>query len=288
VTDVVGRGARRASALGRPVLWSLMLLALGLGGVSLGGKEVPPGLLLASLLALFSVVATGVTSQGSGVFARPVMAARTNRPELALTFDDGPDPVHTPLILDVLEARGHRGTFFVTGARAALHSEVLTDIARRGHGLANHSYLHSPLTNLQPPVALVSELQRTSAIIARATGSRPRWFRPPVGLLSPRIARAALTAELELVAWTASARDGVASRSVAGALKRLLPHVRAGAILVLHDAMPGGGIPVASAVLPRLLDRLEERGLRSVPLDELFEASPKGVQPPSAVTSRAS
>jgi peptidoglycan/xylan/chitin deacetylase (PgdA/CDA1 family) len=288
VTDVMGKAARRASALGRPVLWSLMLLALGLGGASLAGKPLPSGLLFASLLALLAVVATGVISQGSGVFARPIMAARTHRPELALTFDDGPDPANTLPILDVLEARGHRGTFFVTGDRAALHYEVLTEIARRGHGLANHSYRHAALTNLQSAGALASELETTSAIIARVTGSQPRWFRPPVGLLSPRVAEAALTAELELVAWTASARDGVSSRTAASALSRLLPHVQAGAILVLHDALQGGGVPVALAVLPRLLDRLEERGLRSVPLDQLFEASPSRIESPSAVTRRAS
>jgi peptidoglycan-N-acetylglucosamine deacetylase len=274
-------GPRRASVFGRALLWSLMLLALGLGGASLAGRTAPSGLLLASLLALLAVLATGVAFQGSGVFARPVIAARTHRPELALTFDDGPDPVHTPPILDLLEARGHRGTFFVTGERAALHSELLTEIARRGHGLANHSYRHSILTSLKAPSALASELQETSAIIARVTGSPPRWFRPPVGLLSPRVAEAALAAELELVAWTASARDGVASRTAAGALKRLLPHVHAGAILVLHDTLQGGGVPVASVVLPRLLDRLEERGLCSVPLDQLLDAAPAGLNRPA-------
>jgi peptidoglycan/xylan/chitin deacetylase (PgdA/CDA1 family) len=200
------------------------------------------------------------------------MAAYTDRPELALTFDDGPDPVHTLAILDTLEARGHRGTFFVIGERALSHEQVITAIAQRGHGLANHSYRHSYLTNFSPAKALAGDLRRTTEIIERATGVRTRWFRPPLGLLSPRVAEAARQAQLDLVAWTASARDGVPTRSRADAMARLEPHLRPGAILVLHDGRTRrGGTPLAPTLLPTLLDRLEEKGLRSVPLDRLLD-----------------
>jgi peptidoglycan-N-acetylglucosamine deacetylase len=260
-----------ASPLGRPVLWGAVVFALAVGVAWSGGLGLPTWLPFAGLLAVAAAVATGVAWQGSGVFARPLVSVRTARPELALTFDDGPDPVHTLAILDLLEAHQHRGTFFIIGERARKHPQVLAEIARRGHGLANHSYRHGYLTNLSPVGALTEDLRRTTEIIEKASGVRPRWFRPPMGLLSPRVVKAARQARLDLVAWTASARDGVARTTGARALARLEPHLRPGAILVLHDASLGGAPPAALTFLPDLLDRLEARGLQSVTLDRLLE-----------------
>jgi peptidoglycan/xylan/chitin deacetylase (PgdA/CDA1 family) len=271
----------RASAWGRPVLAAAVLLPLTTAAATLLGSALSPGWLILDLSLLATVIAVGVVVQSSGVFARPVIASGTPRPELALTFDDGPDPVHTPPILAALEAGGHRGTFFVIGERAAKYPELLAEIARRGHGVENHSYHHSYLTNLLPPKRLARELAQTSALIAETTGQPPRWFRPPVGLLSPRIAAAARLARLELVAWTASARDGVASRTVADAAARLEPHLRPGAILVLHDGpRRGGGAPIALSVLQIVLEQMETRGLRSVRLDQLLRPGAPPSQDP--------
>jgi peptidoglycan/xylan/chitin deacetylase (PgdA/CDA1 family) len=117
---------------------------------------------------------------------------------------------------------------------------------------------------------LTEDLLRAQQLLVRA-GARPRWFRPPVGLLSPRVVAAAQRAGLELVSWTASARDGRAATTPAQASARLCAAARPGAILVLHDAAERGErAPIAPLVLPSLLDALAARGLRSVTLDELF------------------
>ena len=219
------------------------------------------------------VIATGVAFQGSGIFARPLISVETERPELALTFDDGPNAQVTLEILTLLEAEGHRATFFVVGERARDQPSLLREIPQRGHLLANHSLRHSFLTPFRRPQQLSEELEETSQIIARVVGNAPRWFRPPVGLLSPRVASAARRAALELVAWTASARDGVASRTVADAIRRLEPHLVRGAILVLHDGAMGNHASLAPAILKELLPRLRERGLTSVTLDQLLRSA---------------
>lgn len=269
----------RASRVGRWAAGLSWLSGLGAAGATLVRGELPASLLLGAGALAAGSVAAGVAWQGSGIFARPLLSVDTGRPELALTFDDGPDPRFTPAVLELLAARGQRATFFVIGERAAAHPGLLRAIARGGHALGNHSFAHAYATPFRSPARLAEELRRTSALIEDALGARPRWFRPPVGLLSPRVAAAARIAELELVGWTASARDGVASRTVPAALERLAPHLRPGAILTLHDGALGSrATSIARPLLEALLDRMEARGLRSVTLDALLS-------PPAPVAS---
>ena len=112
---------------------------------------------------------------------------------------------------------------------------------------------------------LAAELRRTSELIRAATGRVPRWFRPPVGLLSPRVVSAAQAAGLQLVGWSATARDGVDFTGPERSLARLAKGLTEGAVLVIHDARPGG-----PALLNALLELLHQRKLRSVTLDELL------------------
>ncbi len=240
-----------------------------------GAAPVVVVIAAAALLAL--TAGTGVVVPSSGMFARPVLGVRTARRELALTFDDGPDPKWTPPVLDLLESHGYRGTFFVIGERAAQHAGLLAEMSRRGHEIANHTWTHSLSTVFVTPRRLALELERANDLIERTTGMRPTWFRPPAGLLSPRIAPAATLAGLRLVTWTASARDGVAFTSVPAALSRLDKFIVPGAIIVLHDAARDSDRkPIACEVLRAVLERMDAAGLRSVRLSELCPGRPIG------------
>lgn len=265
---------RYSSPIGPIALIAALLTVAACAVMSLIGLLTPP-LAAASVLPLFLVIGVGVASPASGVFARCVLGVNSDRHELALTFDDGPDPLWTPLILDLLERRQQRATFFVIGERAEQHPELLRDIVKRGHEVANHSWSHSYLTAFTPPDSLARQLERTNSLIVNVTGIRPRWFRPPVGLLSPRISRAARIAGLQLVSWTATARDGVERTTVAEALGRLERAVAPGAILVLHDGRMKDSAepvePIARMVVSALLDRMEAKRLRSVTLSQLCE-----------------
>jgi peptidoglycan/xylan/chitin deacetylase (PgdA/CDA1 family) len=265
----------RASRWGRPVAGTVLCIAIVAGIAAAVGIALSPWIPAGLGLLLLLSITLGVTWQGSGVFTRPIMAVRTPRKELALTFDDGPDPRFTPALLDLLDARGHKGTFFVIGARAEAHADLLQEIARRGHGLGNHTYQHSYRTAFAPPSQLAAELRKTGALIQQLAGITTHWFRAPVGLLSPRVAAAARLAGVDVVAWTASARDGVASRRVPESLQKLGPHLVPGAILVLHDGvMDNRNETIALPLLREVLDRLDDRGLKSVTLDQLLAATP--------------
>lgn len=272
----VPRG-RRPAPWGRVALVGTCITALGLGAARGLGlvTGVPDAAFWGLLGALLGLVGVGVFVLPSGTFGRPLLGGDGRRPLVAITFDDGPDPAATREIMTLLEERGHRGTFFVIGQRAAAERELVHEIARRGHALGNHSYFHSHLTPFHSAGRLAAELEETGAVLAATTGVRPRWFRPPMGLLSPPVAEAARRAGLDVVGWTCSARDGWASTTLEAAVARLERGLRPGAILVLHDAVERGTrAPIAPAVLRRLLVLLEVRGLRSVTLDELLEVPP--------------
>jgi peptidoglycan/xylan/chitin deacetylase (PgdA/CDA1 family) len=246
--------------------WARVLFAVALCGAAFAWM-MPWWFWGIDLSLVVISVGAGVFIQGAGLFARPILALEPSRAEgkLALTFDDGPDPVHTRAVMDVLERDGHRGTFFVIGKRAAEQRELLAEMRARGHALGNHSWNHAHTTPFLAPKKLAAELKQAQELL----GS-PRWFRPPVGILSPRVVEAAALAGVTLVGWSRNARDGVAS-TVEAAAARLKPAIVPGAILVLHDAAERGDrAPIAVEVLQKVLKEMKDKGLRSVTLDELL------------------
>jgi len=263
--------------------WARVLFGAAVAGAlaalvaTIAGHDVPWWAIAADALALVAAIGAGVFLLGSGLFARPILAVAPARARdrLAITFDDGPDATHTPPLLELLERAGHRATFFVIGKRAEAAPELLAEIVRRGHGLGNHSYAHAYTTPFVHPTRLAADLANAQEVMARA-GARVRFFRPPIGLLSPRVAEAARRIGLTIVGWSATARDGRASTTAETAAARLAAAARPGAILVLHDCVERGArTPVAAAALPLLLEALAARGLRSVTLDELISDEEK-------------
>lgn len=261
--------------------WARLLFAAALAGTAtalvatVAGVAVPWWCVPACGSALLVAIGAGVFLLGSGLFARPILAVRPGRAgqRLAITFDDGPDERHTRAVASLLEARGHRGTFFVIGRRAQSARALLAELLQRGHALGNHSWAHAYTTPFAPPKQLAADLARAQALFAEV-GASVRFFRPPIGLLSPRVVEAARRIGLTIVGWSATARDGRATTTAEQAAARLIAAARPGAILVLHDAAERDGrSPVAPAALALLLDALDARGLRSVTLDELIGPS---------------
>jgi peptidoglycan/xylan/chitin deacetylase (PgdA/CDA1 family) len=187
---------------------------------------------------------------------------------VALTFDDGPDPEVTPRVLDLLDERGARGTFFCIARHAASHPRIVAEIARRGHAVENHTFHHSPGFCFLGPRPLGRELDRAQAVLAEHAGSLPRWFRAPAGLRNPWLDSALAARGLHLASWTRRGFDTV-SRDPEAVLRRLARRLAPRDVLLLHDRAPlrdAGADAVVLAVLPRLLDRLGHAGLRSVAL----------------------
>jgi peptidoglycan/xylan/chitin deacetylase (PgdA/CDA1 family) len=203
---------------------------------------------------------------GPNLSRLPEAAAR--RGEVVLSFDDGPDAQITPLVLDLLDRHGAKASFFFTGTRAQCHPEVVSEVARRGHSVENHSDRHSNFFACYGAARYRRELSCAQARLAALAGRAPRYFRAPMGLRNPLLEPVLARMGLRLVSWTRRGFDSV-SRDPQRVLARLTRGLAAGDILLLHDA--GGartraGRPVVLEVLPGLLERLRRAGLRSVSL----------------------
>ena len=195
-------------------------------------------------------------------------ADRARRGEIALTFDDGPDPAVTRAVLDLLDRHGAQASFFCIGDRAAAHPALLREIGRRGHGVENHTQRHSRAFAGYPPRHLARELRAAQETIAGITGRAPGFFRPPAGLRSPLLDPVLQRLGLRHASWTRRGFDTVSGDPDA-VLRRLAGGLGAGDVLLLHDgnaARTPDGRPVVLAVLPALLERISAAGLRSVAL----------------------
>ncbi|MFZ4774072.1 MAG: polysaccharide deacetylase family protein [Terrimicrobiaceae bacterium] len=186
---------------------------------------------------------------------------RTEKNEVWLTIDDGPDPEQTPQILDLLAAAGARASFFVIGKKADWNRPLCRRIVAEGHTLENHTYSHpSGLFWAMPCCAIRAEIQRCSHAIRVAAGVDPSWFRSPAGLTNSCVHPAAARAWLRVAGWSADGLDGLPGRDPRDAVARILKGLRPGAILLLHEGEGRRSVET----LKLLLDELAARGFRCV------------------------
>jgi peptidoglycan/xylan/chitin deacetylase (PgdA/CDA1 family) len=181
---------------------------------------------------------------------------------VALTFDDGPDPVDTPKLLDLLREKGVKATFFVIGKRAEQYPEIVRRAWAEGHLIANHTWSHYPLFCFLTPRRLRDEIERGTESVRRSCGFRPHLFRSPVGLRHPFLAPYLQDAGLEYVSWSIRTRDTLTASSTVLA-RRILDKAASGDIILLHDHLPKGAHAMLEA-LPGVIDELRKRGFEFV------------------------
>jgi peptidoglycan/xylan/chitin deacetylase (PgdA/CDA1 family) len=209
-------------------------------------------------------------------------AAAVGRREVAITIDDGPDPRVTPRVLDLLDERRAKATFFCIGERVQRHAELAREMVRRGHAVENHSQRHLNHFSLLGPHALVTEIERAQDTIGITTGQPPLFFRAPAGLRSPFLDPVLSRLGLHLASWTRRGFDTVSGRAET-VLGKLTRGLGAGDILLLHDghaALTGRGVPVVLEVLPRLLDALAAAHVTPVTLRAAL--APPGREAPAS------
>lgn len=198
-------------------------------------------------------------------------------PEIAVTYDDGPHPVHTPRILDVLAEHDTHATFFVLAQPAAAHPEIIRCIVDGGHELALHGPDHQSLLERSTQEA-VQAVTASRTLVEDVAGVPLRFYRPPYGQHTPAQARAIHRSGLDLVVWSGDPRDWV-DDTESNIVDRAMGQVFPGAILLLHDdrADPhtlgrGERLPAfdRAKVLDELLSRARDAGFRATTVGGLF------------------
>lgn len=183
--------------------------------------------------------------------------------QIALTFDDGPTPGVTDRILDKLKERNLHATFFMIGERIAAAPELARRVLAEGHDIGNHSYTHPKLTTLPGP-AVIAEIEKTQAVIARELNHRAAWFRPPYGAFRANQAALATNAGMRVVLWNVDPGDWSqpGENKISGTI---LEKAAAGAIVVCHDRHEQ-----TANCMSAILDGLLARGFTPVTLSRLL------------------
>jgi peptidoglycan-N-acetylglucosamine deacetylase len=200
--------------------------------------------------------------QGSG---QPIYHGNAKLPEVALTFDDGPNPPYTQEVLAILQRYGVDATFFCVGRLAQANYILVKQEYAAGHVIGNHSWSHPYLPNFSG--AIISwQLSTTSDTIANIIGVRPTFFRPPYGAFNAQVLTIANAQGLSTVIWDVDPRDW----SMPGTnviIARVLSQVHNGAIILMHDG--GGNRSQTVAALPTIIATIQQRGYHFVTLPQL-------------------
>lgn len=197
-----------------------------------------------------------------------------SQPVAVLTFDDGPSAVYTPRILDILKAKGVKGTFFLLGSQVVKNPEIAKRIFDEGHDIGNHTYSHRELL-FSTRRLVQDEVERTEHAIQEVTGYETRLLRPPRGVYSDAVRRLLQGEGYTIALWTVSSRDwqGISARSI---LRRVKAFTRPGAIMLFHDSGSLFGWKGANRMntveaLPAVIDYLlHTRGYKIIPLSEIL------------------
>lgn len=227
-----------------------------------------------TLLGFVGIVGWLVASPRTQVFVRTVYRASPETKTVAFTFDDGPDPMWTPRVLDLLAQHGAKGTFFVVGERALKHPELVERIAREGHEVGCHTNTHAFTFHFWTASHMARDITRAQATLEKLVGRPSRMFRPPQGIRVPQLHSALerVASRPRCVTWTARGFDSRPT-TAKHIEDNLMPAVAAGSILTLHDGTGFGGgtdrAPTLTA-LGNLLDVAKSRGLACVRLSELL------------------
>ena len=203
---------------------------------------------------------------GSGVYLKTLCRRETDEPFVALTFDDGPDAVMTPRVLDTLNRYGVKATFFLVGEKVRKHPDIVRRIVGDGHIIGNHTYTHSAKFPLSSSQSVQKELADTQQIVEDIVGVKMRLFRPPFGVTNPIIGDVVRYFGMQSIGWSVRSFDTIEKRTREDVCRRIKRKLHNGAVILLHDRCKNADI-----LLEYLLEEISACNMQVVMLDKLLE-----------------
>ena len=229
------------------------------------------GLLLSAGVAAASPRA-GDPRGANRVYEAPGYSGDPNANVAALTFDDGPHPVFTPQILDILKAKGVRATFFLVGREAERHPDLVRRIVAEGHVIANHTWDHPHLQGMAED-RFEFQIDHTNQVLESISGQDVVCARPPYGDAQPDTVARLAAHGLSSIVWSADSAD-FEKPGVEAIVANSLEGLRPGSIVLMHD---GGGVRDQTiAALPRIIDEIRGRGFELSPVCDGRPHNPEG------------
>ena len=185
---------------------------------------------------------------------------KTEKKRIALTFDDGPHPIYTPQMLELLKEEQVPATFFLLGENVELYGDVVKEIAKEGHLIGNHTYHHVQITSLSLEEAC-KEIQETSDLIEELTGTGTEYVRPPFGTWNEELEE---RLNLIPVMWSIDTKDWT-TQNVDWIVRETVKHAEDHDIILMHDSYQS----TVDAV-KRVIEQLEAEGFEFVTVDEII------------------
>ena len=217
-------------------------------------------LILINLAALF----TGSFIIDSGLYMKVYCSGNPSEKNIAITFDDGPDPLVTPQVLDFLKEHNIKAGFFLTGKNIAGNESILKRIAEEGHVVGNHSFSHTNNFGFFSTKRLIKDLKSNDTLIENVTGKKVNLFRPPFGITNPNIAKAVRSLDYFAVGWNIRSLDTVCKNNNK-IIKRINKRLKPGALVLFHDNHEG-----ILTVLKGVVEKVDDAGYRITSPDELL------------------
>lgn len=221
------------------------------------------------ILFWFLIVSVASFNIQWNFFLQSISKGNSKGNQIALTFDDGPNPEFTPKVLELLQKYEAKASFFCIGKNVKAHPEILKLIDLQNHTIGNHSFSHSSKIDFNDKKAWLEEINSTDLVIQKTIVKKPNFFRPPFGVATPHLAKAIQETQHKFIGWDVRSFDTVPKHTPEKVVDRILKKVRPGSIILLHDHLQN-----IVPILEQLLPALQKRNFKFVTIDELINYEP--------------
>jgi peptidoglycan/xylan/chitin deacetylase (PgdA/CDA1 family) len=205
----------------------------------------------------------------AGIYLKAFCRRQTDEQVVALTFDDGPDCIQTPKVLDVLKEYGAKATFFCIGSSITGNESIVERIIAEGHTIGNHAYTHSWQFPFFSALRMSKDMEQCRLLLEKVSHRKVDWFRPPFGVTNPVIAKTVKKLTYKVIGWNIRSLDTQLS-SHSKIIQRICKKMRPGSIILLHDRLPGSELLVRM-----LIEELESRQYKIIGLESMIESDSK-------------
>jgi peptidoglycan/xylan/chitin deacetylase (PgdA/CDA1 family) len=200
----------------------------------------------------------------SNFYGKIYCEGNSSEKEIAISFDDGPNAIYTPKVLHLLKEYNVTASFFVIGKNIEGNEDILKHIDEQGHIIGNHSYSHSFFIDFKMKNGFVEELNQTSDKVFETIGKRMNFFRPPYGVTTPHLVKAAKQLNYQVIGWNVRSLD-TTNDDVNTIYKRVLGQLKPNSIVLFHDTSEK-----TITVLKQTLSFAKENGFKIVSIEKLL------------------